>query len=395
MALRILDIGLSPGFLRFLNLSWLANGWIRRFYVVFPYAVSMSRLGRLGKSGAEQRKNEMNGPILVFGARGQVGRELVALSTARGVPVIGLSRQDADITNEITVRAALDVHRPAVVVNAAGYTSIDRAEREQELAAAANVTGPAVLAAACAATGIPLIHLSCDHVFNGTKKSAYVENDKIAPLNVYGRTKAEGEAKVRELLPRHVILRTSWIYGPHGRNFLRNVLKLAAERDELRMVGDQIGCPTATVDLAEAIIVVARKLATEAKASGTFHFAGNGATSWYGLASEIVQRQTIFTGRTPRVVEIKLAEYSTSAKRALNCELDSARFRTVFGFAASPWKFRVAEVVAAVIATANRKAAAAAAVAAATAAAASVPVAVPASNGVRDQNPTGGRPILT
>lgn len=229
----------------------------------------------------------------------------------------------------------------------------------------------------------------------GRKKSAYVENDKIAPLNVYGRTKAEGEAKVRELLPRHVILRTSWIYGPHGRNFLRNVLKLAAERDELRMVGDQIGCPTATVDLAEAIIVVARKLATEAKISGTFHFAGNGATSWYGLASEIVQRQTIFTGRTPRVVEIKLAEYPTSAKRALNCELDSARFRTVFGFAASPWKFRVAEVVAAVIATANRKAAAAAAAAAATAAAASVPVAVPASNGVRDQNPTGGRPILT
>lgn len=337
----------------------------------------------------------MNGPILVFGARGQVGRELVALSTARGVPVIGLSRQDADITNEITVRAALDVHRPAVVVNAAGYTSIDRAEREQELATAANVAGPAVLAAACAATGIPLIHLSCDHVFNGTKKSAYLENDKIAPLNVYGRTKAEGEAKVRELLPRHVILRTSWIYGPHGRNFLRNVLKLAAERDELRMVGDQIGCPTATVDLAEAIIVVARKLATEAKVSGTFHFAGNGATSWYGLASEIVQRQTIFTGRTPRVIEIKLAEYPTSAKRALNCELDSARFRAVFGFAASPWKFRVAEVVAAVIATANRKAAAAAAAAAATAAAASVPVAVPASNGVRDQNPTGGRPILT
>jgi dTDP-4-dehydrorhamnose reductase len=174
------------------------------------------------------------------------------------------------------------------------------------------------------------------------------------------------------------------------------VLKLATERDELRMVGDQIGCPTATIDLAEAIIVVARKLATEAKVSGTFHFAGNGATSWYGLASEIVQRQTIFTGRTPRVVEIKLAEYPTSAKRALNCELDSARFRTVFGFAASPWKFRVAEVVAAVIATANRKAAAAAAAAAATAAAAaSVPVAVPASNGVRDQNPTGGRPILT
>lgn len=305
----------------------------------------------------------MNGPILVFGARGQVGRELVALATARGVPVVGLSRQDADITNEVTVRAALDVHRPAVAVNTAGYTSIDRAEREPELAAAANVTGPAVLASACAAAAIPLIHFSCDHVFNGTKKSAYAENDKIAPLNVYGRTKAEGEAKVREALPRHIILRTSWIYGPHGRNFLRNVLKLAAERDELRMVGDQIGCPTATIDIAEAVLAVVRKLGTESKVSGTFHFAGTGATSWYGLASEIVQRQAIFTGRTPKVIEIKLSEYPTSAKRALNCELDSSRFRTAFGYAASPWQFRVAEVVAAVIAAANRKAVAAAAAA--------------------------------
>jgi dTDP-4-dehydrorhamnose reductase len=306
----------------------------------------------------------MNGPILVFGARGQVGRELVSLAAARGAPVVGLPRQEADITNDVTVRAALDVHRPSVVVNAAGYTSIDRAEREPELAAAANVAGPAILASACASIGIPLIHLSCDHVFDGTKKRPYVENDKIAPLNVYGRTKAEGEAKVRELHPRHVILRTSWIYGPHGRNFLRNVLKLAGEREELRMVGDQIGCPTATIDLAEAILVAARKLASEAKVSGTFHFAGNGATSWYKFASEIVQRQAVFTGRTPKVTEIKLSEYPTSAKRGLNCELDSTRFKNTFGYAASPWNFRVAEVVAAVISNANRKAAQAAATAA-------------------------------
>jgi dTDP-4-dehydrorhamnose reductase len=311
----------------------------------------------------------MNGPILVFGARGQVGREIVALATARGVPVAGLSRQDADITNEVTVRAALDVHRPAVAVNAAAYTSVDRAEREPELAAAVNITGPAVLAAACASAGVPLIHLSCEQVFDGTKKRPYVENDKVMPLSVYGRTKAEGEAKVRELLPRHVILRTSWIYGAHGRNFLRNVLKLAGEREELRMVGDQIGCPTATIDLAEAMLVVARKLATEAKVSGTFHFAGSGATSWYKFASEIVQRQAVFTSRTPKVTEIKLSEYPTAAKRGLNCELDSSRFRSAFGYAASPWSFRVAEVVAAVISAANRKAAQSAATATAAASA--------------------------
>ena len=324
----------------------------------------MSVLARLGKCARKRERIKMNGPILVFGARGQVGRETVALAAARGMPVVGLPRQEADITNEVTVRAAIDVHRPAVVVNAAAYTSIDRAEREAELAAAANVTGPAVLAAVCASAGVPLIHLSCDQVFDGTKKRPYVENDKVSPISVYGRTKAEGDAKVRELAPRHVIIRTSWIYGPHGRNFLRNVLKLAGERDELKMVGDQIGCPTATIDLAEAILVAARKLASEAKVTGVFNFAGNGATTWFKFASEIVQRQAVFTSKTPKVTEIKLAEYPTSAKRGLNCELDSSRFRSTFGYAASPWNFRVAEVVAALILAANRKAAQAAAAAA-------------------------------
>jgi dTDP-4-dehydrorhamnose reductase len=297
----------------------------------------------------------MSGPILVFGARGQVGREIVSLAAARGLPVVGLSRVEADITNETTVRVALEVHRPSVVVNGAAYTSIDRGEREADLATAANVTGPAVLATVCASTSVPLIHLSCDYVFNGAKKSAYVENDRVAPISVYGRTKVEGEAKVRELLPRHVIIRSSWIYGPHGQNFLRNVLKLAAERDELRMVGDQFGCPTATIDIAEAVLAVARKLATEAKVSGIFHFAGTGATSRFGFATEIVRRQAIFTGRTPKLTEIKMAEYPVAAKRPLNCELDSSRFRAAFGYSAAPWQDRVAEVVAALLAPAMAK----------------------------------------
>ncbi len=299
----------------------------------------------------------MSGPILVFGARGQVGRELTALAAARGLPVVGLARAEADITNEITVRAALDVHRPVAVVNAAAYTAVNRAEKEPEAATAANVTGPAILAAACASAGVPLIHLSTDYVFDGAKKSAYVESDKIAPLGVYGRTKAEGEAKVREAQPRHVILRTSWVYGVHGKNFLKTVLKLAAERDELRMVADQFGCPTATADIAEAILAVVRKLA-EAKVAGTYHFAGAGRTSWAGFAAEIVRRQAVFTGRSPKIVEIKTAEYPSATRRPLNSELDSSRFRAAFGYGASPWTYRVAEVVAALLApAANRKAA--------------------------------------
>jgi dTDP-4-dehydrorhamnose reductase len=295
----------------------------------------------------------MNGPILLFGAKGQIARELAAMAAARGLPVVGLSRADADITNEVTVRAALDVHRPAVVVNCAGYTAVDRAEREPETAAAGNVTGPAVLAAACAAADVPIVHLSTDYVFDGSKKGSYVETDKVKPLGVYGRTKAEGEAKVREAAKRHVILRTSWVFGVHGRNFLKTVLKLAAERDELRMVADQSGCPTATADIAEAILVVVRKLTEKPATAGIYHFTGTGSTSWHGFAEEIVRRQAIFTGRAPKVTAITSAEYPNSARRPMNSELDSSKFHAAFGYRARPWAERVAEVVASLLAKAK------------------------------------------
>jgi dTDP-4-dehydrorhamnose reductase len=295
----------------------------------------------------------MNGPILVFGARGQVGRELVALANARRLPVVGLARSEASITDEAAVRASIDMHRPAAVVNAAGYTAVDRAEREPEAATAANVTGPAILASACADWGVPLIHMSTAYVFDGTKKSAYVENDRVSPIGVHGRTKAEGEGKVRELAKRHIILRSSWIYSSYGRNFLRTVLRQAAERDDLKMVSDQFGCPTATIDIAEAILVVVRKFAEKPNTSGTFHFVGQGRTSWHGFAEEIVRRQTFFTGRTPKVIAIPAAEYPSAAKRPANGELDTSKFQTTFGFRARPWQERVGEIVAQLLAKAK------------------------------------------
>lgn len=288
----------------------------------------------------------MNAPILVFGARGQTGRELTALAAVRKVPVVGLARAEANIADSHAVRAAIDVHRPAVVVNLAGYSAVDRAERDVEAATAANTTGPAILAAACSDAGLPLVHLSSAYVFDGTKKLPYVENDRVNPLGVHGRTKAEGEAKIREATKRHIILRTSWLYGVHGRNFLRTTLRLAAERDELRMVADQIGCPTATIDLAEALLLVTRKLADKPNTSGTFHFAGTGATSWHGFAEEIVRRQALFTGRTPKVTAISTAEYPSAAKRPANCELDCSKFFATFGYRARPWQERVGEIVA-------------------------------------------------
>lgn len=288
----------------------------------------------------------MNAPMLVFGARGQAGRELMALATVRKIPAVGLSRAEANIADSYAVRSAIDMHRPGVVVNAAGYSAVDRAERDVEAATAANVTGPAVLAAACADAGMPLIHLSTAYVFDGSKKLPYVETDRVNPLGVHGRTKAEGEAKIREALKRFIILRTSWLYGIHGRNFLRTTLRLAGEREELRMVADQIGCPTATVDLAEAILAVVRKLAEKPNTSGVFHFAGTGSTSWHGFAEEIVRKQAIFTGRMPKVTAISSAEYPSAAKRPVNSELDSSKFFATFGYRARPWQERVGEATA-------------------------------------------------
>jgi len=287
----------------------------------------------------------MTGPILVFGAEGQTGRELIALASRRKIAAVGLSRAETDITQAEIVRAAIERHRPGLVVNAAGYTAVDRAESEPEAAHAANAEGAANLAMACASASVPLVHISTDYVFDGEKTAAYVESDPIAPLCVYGRTKAEGEAAVREAQPHHVILRTSWVYGAYGQNFLRTILRLATERDELRIVADQFGCPTATADIAEAILALAPRLVADPSVAGTYHFAGSGETTWHGLATEIVARQRPFTGRNPHVVAIATADYPTPARRPANSVLDSSHFRAIFGYSAHPWQQRVAETV--------------------------------------------------
>ena len=235
-------------------------------------------------------------PLLIFGASGQVGRELVALAAARGLPAAGITRADADIADADAVAALIARHRPRLVVNAAAYTAVDKAESEPDAAARGNVEGPRVLAEAAAAASVPILHLSTDYVFDGSKPGAYTEDDPIAPLGVYGRTKAEGEAAVRGANPRHVILRTAWVYGVHGNNFLKTMMRLAAERDRLRVVADQHGCPTATADIAEAILAVDAALARDASLAGTFHFAGTGSTSWHGFAEAIVAAQAAHTG---------------------------------------------------------------------------------------------------
>ena len=288
----------------------------------------------------------MSGPLLVFGAGGQVGQELMALAAARGIGAVGLTRREVDIRDADAVDGAVVAAAPRLVVNCAAYTAVDKAESEPDLAMAVNRDAAGTIARAAARRRLPVVHLSTDYVFDGTKQGAYVEADLTAPLGVYGRTKAEGEAAVRAANPRHVILRTAWVYGRHGGNFLKTMLRLAAERDRLRVVADQRGCPTATADLAEAILAVDRGLARDPVLAGTFHFAGTGVTTWHGFAEAIVAAQAPATGRHPPVDAIATTDYPTPARRPANSELDSSKFTETFGYRARDWRERTAEVVA-------------------------------------------------
>jgi dTDP-4-dehydrorhamnose reductase len=276
--------------------------------------------------------------ILLFGGNGQLGRELTRASSARAIPLAALSHSEAAIDDEAAVRDAVGRYSPAVVVNAAAYTKVDLAERETDAARRANEIGPGILAAACATAGVPLIHISTDFVFDGSKQDAYVEDDPVDPINAYGRSKAAGERAVRETAPAHVIIRTSWVYGEFGHNFLKTMLTLASTRDELRVVSDQRGCPTSTSDLAAAILTVALRLAAGDDVSGTYHFAGSGVTTWHGFAARIVAAQAPLTGRAPRVTAISTKDYPTAARRPANSALDCSRFERVFGIRGLPWQ---------------------------------------------------------
>jgi dTDP-4-dehydrorhamnose reductase len=292
--------------------------------------------------------------ILLFGAGGQLGRELTRASTARGAPLVALSRAEADIADEGAVRAAINRHAPSLVVNAAAYTKVDASESETQAARLGNEIGPAVLGAACAVAGVPLVHISTDFVFGGSKEGAYVEDDPVAPVNAYGRSKAAGEQAVRDAAPRHVILRTSWLYGEFGQNFLKTMLALAATRDELRVVSDQQGCPTSTADLAAAILSLAPRLAADDPVWGTYHYAGSGVTTWHGFASRIVAAQAPLSGRAPQVTAILTKDFPTAARRPVNSALDCGKFARVFGFAGRPWTEETDRIVRALVGARER-----------------------------------------
>jgi dTDP-4-dehydrorhamnose reductase len=285
--------------------------------------------------------------ILVFGA-GQLGQELDSLARQRGVELT-LLRRDADIADKATVGAVIERFQPDFVVNAAAYTAVDKAETEPGAAQLSNAIGPAVLADACAVAGVPMVHISTDYVFDGTKDGPYREDDRVNPLGVYGRTKLAGEVAVRDRLREHLILRTSWVFGIYGRNFLKTIVTRAAEQAVLRVVADQRGCPTSTLDLADAILQLRVPALAGTARWGTYHFAGSGETTWYGFAERIVAEHNRLGGAGAAVEAIGSAEYPTRARRPANSALDSGLFARTFGFAARPWTEATDATVAALL----------------------------------------------
>ena len=263
-----------------------------------------------------------------------------------GVPIAAVTHEQADICDRAAVERALTSASASLVVNAAAYNAVDKAESEPEKAMRTNAMGPGVLATACAIAGAPLVHVSSDYVFDGEKEAAYVEDDPIAPVSAYGRSKADGEAVVRAAGPRHVIVRTAWLFSPYGSNFVTSMMRLAAERDELTVVDDQRGSPTSATDLARAILAVAAAVASGATPWGTYHFAGSGETTRYGMASRIVAAQALYTGRLPVVHPIATADYPTPARRPRNSVLDSSKFAAAFGVRAADWREAVDRTVA-------------------------------------------------
>jgi dTDP-4-dehydrorhamnose reductase len=278
--------------------------------------------------------------LAVFGAGGQVGRVLVERA---GGAATGFDRAACDICDAAAVARALSAADPSVVVNCAAYTAVDRAEEEPERAFAVNARGAANLARMAAERSLPIIHLSTDYVYAGTGSAPYLETAPVAPLNVYGASKAAGDTAVTGANPAHLLLRVSWVFGVHGSNFVKTMLRLGRERRELRVVDDQRGGPTEARDIADAIIVVATICCEPGfDAWGTYHFAGAPSTSWHGFAEEIFARSS---AARPSLVKIATRDYPTPARRPLNSTIDCNRIRRVFGIEQPDWRSSLSRVM--------------------------------------------------
>lgn len=279
--------------------------------------------------------------LLITGWQGQLAQALVAQSLRTSdVEACAVGRPALDLCSLPTIERAMTEVRPTLVVNAAAYTAVDAAETDEAAAHALNADGAGLIARAAAQKGVPIVHISTDYVYDGTKTGAYVEIDPTNPVNAYGRSKLAGERAVAAANPQHIILRTCWVYSATGKNFVKTMLRLAAERPEVGVVDDQIGCPTFAPHLADAILGMARGLNTADAATrwGIYHAAGSGATSWYDFSRAIFEETGARGAKVPHVKALTTAQYPTPARRPANSRLDCSKLETNFGVRQPEWR---------------------------------------------------------
>ncbi len=288
--------------------------------------------------------------ILVTGKNGQVGFELMRSLAPLGT-VVGVDIDECDLQDILAVERLLDKVQPELIVNPAAYTAVDKAESEPALAHSINAKAPEVMAQYAGRHNIPIIHYSTDYVFDGLKEGEYLETDEVNPQSVYGKTKALGEAAVRNNAPKHIILRTSWVFGSHGGNFLKTILKLAQERDKLSIVSDQVGSPTSAALLADVTAEIVKQLFEPGAVQkyGTYHLVSEGETSWHGYAQMVVAIANALEVKTKissdAIQPIKTADYPLPAPRPANSRLDTTKIKNVFMLTLPSWQDGVERVV--------------------------------------------------
>ncbi|WP_338808843.1 dTDP-4-dehydrorhamnose reductase [Agrobacterium leguminum] len=284
--------------------------------------------------------------LAVTGKNGQIVSALQALANDE-LEIVSLGRPELDLAQPETVLNALRDAKPDVVVSAAAYTAVDKAESEPEIAFAVNRDGAKAVAQVAKELGVPVIHLSTDYVFDGTKATAYVESDPTGPSSVYGHSKLEGENAVAESNPDHAILRTAWVYSEYGNNFVKTMLRLSENRDEINVVADQFGCPTSANDIAAAVVTIARKLVEDASAPlrGVFHLSGTGETNWANFAKQIFALSSENGGKSIVVNDITTEQYPTPARRPANSRLDCSKLEEVYGIKLPSWQTSTRAVV--------------------------------------------------
>jgi len=283
------------------------------------------------------------------GGTGQVGTGLMLANRGR-FEIVAPTRADFDLLDAASIERNIAARGWAAIINCAAYTAVDKAESEPQAAFAINAEAPGIMARAAATRAIPLLHVSTDYVFDGSKPDAYFEEDPVAPLGVYGASKEAGERAVRDAGGRSIILRTAWVVSPWGHNFVKTMLRLGGERDELGVVADQVGCPTSAIDIAETLLILAERLLGDRREPcGTYHFVNSGQASWYDLASAVFAYAGARGMKIPRVNAIATADYPTPARRPANSRLSTAKLERTFGMKPRPWQEAVEEILVSLI----------------------------------------------